>query len=88
MINNTKHTQGPWEISGNTLINVTGEPANIQVAIVNECRPSDAKLIAAAPDMYEALKGALPFIELYNGSASNLARSIQKALDKAKGKQS
>lgn len=62
------HTMGPWEVTDQngdpegsfrgvrrpTQINSLGKPYNTYVA--QYCLPADALLIAAAPDLLEALK--------------------------------
>ena len=61
----TTHTPGPWSVD-------------------DGCRipdgPADARLIAAAPDLLEQLKIALPMICTVSGAAA-----AQAAIDKAEG---
>ena len=58
----TQHTPGPWRASSQCIV----EPTNATVAITmaNACdsveqRDANARLIAAAPDLLEALKDLL-----------------------------
>ncbi len=52
----SKHTPAPWVLKGNCLIiHRAGTPAAIQIAILHEARPSDAYLMAMAPELLEAL---------------------------------
>ncbi|HHM8948092.1 TPA: hypothetical protein ACRNDK_002303 [Pseudomonas aeruginosa] len=64
----SKHTPGPWQWNhGRLLHNVTGEYSETILDIEEEAwRPTDddSKLIAAAPDLLEALQGML---EVYGG---------------------
>lgn len=62
------HTPGPWYAVCEDTIN--GEPAKFSVdagggcvALVNTIGPADARLIAAAPAMLQALLDALPYVE-------------------------
>jgi len=48
-----KHTPGPWNVLGQLICDPHG------VAIAHVYSPSDAALIAAAPDVLAALKDAL-----------------------------
>ena len=58
-MDNTKHTPGPWKASFESFDTewaiVTSKHGDI-VANVNDAHGPNARLIAAAPDMYEALK--------------------------------
>lgn len=65
-----KHTPGPWTLYETTNADDAGEfevdaPDYETVALVyaSENLVANAALIAAAPDMYEALRGALAFFE-------------------------
>lgn len=48
---------------------------------------ANAKLIAAAPDMYEALKEARDYLRFNKGNASPIYDKADKALSKAEGKE-
>lgn len=67
----TKHTPGPWGIiEGKTLLHVEtrhDNPTGAGVAIcsVPKSAEANARLIAAAPEMLNALKHALNGIECY-----------------------
>lgn len=66
-----QHTPGPWIAEGsemNATVWVRG-PDGKRVCSVKRCETDfdNARLIAAAPDLYEALKAALPYL----GSAAN-----------------
>ena len=81
------YTKGEWEINR---LGKIGMPHTYQIfcdgykvagAIFNK---ANANLIAAAPDMYEALKSVLPLITTeWNGPLQERAR---QALAKAEGK--
>lgn len=86
-----KHTPGPWKWDGhyvtdetNTLISIDG------IAQPHGCLPDDdvsranACLIAAAPDMLEALKIYIACRDAGQSGAENDA--IESAIDKAEGR--
>lgn len=50
-----QYTSGPWALNGSSLLKITGAPANIHIATIYDCKPSDRRLIAAAPELLEAL---------------------------------
>ena len=64
----SEHTPGPWSESpdGSTIYRVDGVPvARIAAAgRPGDARSANARLIAAAPDMLEALEKALHLLEL------------------------
>ena len=55
----SKHTPGPWKLSrdGNDIENADG--AGVCAMYADETAPANAALIAAAPDLLEALERAL-----------------------------
>lgn len=86
----TKFTPGPWYLNGTDKgpgqyymhIGAKGSPMNL--ASINECHTqsiANSHLIAAAPDLYEALK------EIMNGRSmdSDLREQCKLALAKARG---
>lgn len=84
---NTKHTQGPWKVLKK--LNCTGydqivSEKNPNVVVANDLYAKDAALIAAAPDMIEALETALPHIK---GSFAGMKAMelVVAAIQKAKG---
>jgi hypothetical protein len=105
-----KHTAGPWRISGfsGTGFHIFNGPENTgrQVALVESTYQvkdaynegdANAHLIAAAPDMLEALKNILPHLDEYikwhhefNGGCSveieDGADIIRIAIAKAEGR--
>ena len=52
----TAHTPGPWTISGASTIKTLGGNKTYIASIAKNDRPANARLIAAAPDLLEALK--------------------------------
>jgi hypothetical protein len=81
-------TPGPWEWwdDGQRLVRIT--EAAEQKLIAQTILPSNARLIAAAPELYEALKALADFINM--GEASNidvLMQNADAALAKARGEQ-
>lgn len=99
MASETGFTKGPWDYSG-TVEDHRGNPCvtdadNLVVAVAlddgkeaEECE-ANARLISAAPDLYEALKHARDELGQYemerSGEQYNSQR-INEALSKAEGK--
>ena len=95
----SKHTPGPWRYDcGNSQIECAQYGTHYRQPIANICREDDrfsrevkyieeaddnAELIAAAPDMYEALK-TLDLNSLH--FAGRNSEIIKKAIAKAEGK--
>lgn len=93
------YTQGEWEKQG-LIIATVATPQNDGV-IIADCRTSNnlnemeanAHLIEAAPEMYQALKFAMPYIAKMVADNVNTAippkqalERVEKALAKAEGK--
>lgn len=98
-----KHTPGPWRVSERgertpyTEICVINAPGG-EVEIITDNESSDtiadARLIAAAPEMYEALTAMLHRFEIYCGGPDNpygghtdgeLLNRARSAIAKAEG---
>lgn len=89
-----KHTKGPWRVELNTCIEVWNQNTHIcdlsgdheSHTEVNDL--ANARLIAAAPDMLEALEVALETLleqpDLV-GDADMSVRTIKSAIAKARG---
>lgn len=84
-----KHTPGPWEFRQRSLpkggikneIHQIKKPDKGSWEIAEVVFPSDAKLIAAAPDMAEALSAMLTYSRFIGlGSAEGYNDAIKKAL--------
>lgn len=84
-----KHTPGPWtayndscakcEEDGTQEWGVTGPPGGYHAPFTNE---ADARLIAAAPELLEALQSVVRIFSGYQGLEMTSARAaIAKALD-------
>lgn len=90
----TGYTKGEWSVSENEIVcydEPNGEPWYI--AIVCECvgengsdTPRNARLISAAPEMYEALKLVWEAVYDYCGPDSEELARVDAALAKAEGK--
>lgn len=92
-MNERKWTKGPWYADR---VHVTAWDGR-GVAGCGYRRSSDynradhaenmnnAHLIAAAPDLYEALEGAIKLLELHVCGASDVVESARAALAKARG---
>lgn len=81
-----KHTPGPWWADAWYGINKEGN----ELATVRETFPADegvanALLIAAAPDLLDALKALIRAGHLLN-SSSNEWNAVHAAIDKAEGR--
>ena len=69
-----------------------GRDAVGEIVFTDTRRPEDARLIAAAPDLLDALYLALPFVEDHEGSeiykpgaVADAISKIRAAIDKAEG---
>ena len=100
----TQHTPGPWEIDPFGKIHSKGSPAEISgvkcfplvatVACYTTMRPEEvanARLIAAAPELLEALvrivseAGTDAGLDDEPGTINTIARNARAAIAKAKG---
>ena len=87
----TQHTPGPWHVAddeiqnvhGNTIADVTKENRwNTSAGIVTEVMPwkANAKLIAAAPELLDALHKVLMALEsVHNLYQMNTRKRIEQA---------
>jgi hypothetical protein len=88
---NAKHTPGPWThgVHDETLI-VGGGRVVAEVwgyaPTDHERMEVDARLIAAAPEMLEALQRALPEIAVAFGPESEVVAECRAAIAKAEGR--
>jgi hypothetical protein len=81
---NAKHTPGPWVVSGKATINSTMRGWVASVSTVD--RVANARLISAAPDMLEALRGILESMEMENPLAHKTQiDAARAAIAKAEG---
>lgn len=80
-----KHTQGPWELKTerNCLDEYDCYLYPIRLYIPENVSEADAKLLAAAPDLLEALEAVMTASGEYLSTAFEMA---QDALTKAKGR--
>lgn len=90
----TKHTPAPWTVTGNEIRVLNGVPMllatvnNSEGAKINGYNAeANAKLIAAAPELLEALKLAYDLLEEHQGEAKWYLRGhynkINAAIKKA-----
>jgi len=102
MSNENKHTPGPWkanEFGGIVYINASFKNYSHCIATVHDLcdgknndelkahKPANINIIAAAPDMYEALKVAREMISaLTPDFVSHGLTLIEQAIAKAEGK--
>jgi len=92
---NAKHTPGPWSVrkpGGTVVITLDArhggycEVARTVSGSLNSQREANARLIASAPDLLEALILALPYVEDASDSASPADQEIiRAAIAKATG---
>jgi len=89
----TKWTPAPWEYvklsHGSVYIRslvdgVDGYLADVFLSRPGECK-ANARLIAAAPELYEALLGAIDLIEIMSPIEGDEVRKGRAALAKARG---
>jgi hypothetical protein len=83
------HTPGPWSVNDYGFIDADGEEDAIEVITSSKRGTEEAnlRLIAAAPDLLEALEFALPMVEHYHEreGASATLYIVKRAIAKAKG---
>jgi hypothetical protein len=77
----TKHTQGEWIIQGKTLIKCNGEQTASVNSMIDEYE-ANAKLIAAAPDLLNALLAVYKDLEQFSLLPST-ERIVKEAINKA-----
>lgn len=86
MSETAKHTPGPWKVgaSGNTICGMGPDPHDrfciAELGGIYADKEHNAKLIAAAPDMAEALKGLL---SIHQWPVSKEVEAARAALAKA-----
>ena len=96
----TKHTAGPWRVVNDASvvarIDRPGEDRESLVVRLDSSSTANtktqnianARLIAAAPEMLEALKALLPYVEKYDQPGERWARlCIEQVIAKAEGGQ-
>jgi hypothetical protein len=91
-MSDAKHTSGPWLIDG-SIIYSDSQDDNAGVCTVWNDAPwkeriANAHIIAAAPDMLDALETAFDMLKkehLLNPESVDKMNKIMKAIDKAKG---
>jgi hypothetical protein len=87
------HTPAPWKIDAahSSRVLLLNDAKGYAIGeIVDTRNPDNARLIAAAPDLLEALCTALPFVEDHEGSdiykrgaVARAVAQIRAAIDKA-----
>lgn len=87
------HTPAPWKIDAahSTRVLLLNDAKGYAIGeIVDTRNPDNARLIAAAPDLLEALCTALPFVEDHEdsdtykrGAVARAVAQIRAAIDKA-----
>lgn len=95
----SKHTQGPWQVlsSGGRPYAVSTMPHNRFVVnwggLAKPAQPAtraNASLIAAAPDMYAAIAGAMEYLESHLGACDAgcecILHPLRAAIAKAEAK--
>lgn len=90
--NEVRYTAGPWEVREYSRCTVMTKEGTIiancctviQGLSKEECE-ANARLIAAAPELLEALKSVLNMPEMANGTNQTLYRKIEQAISKAQG---
>jgi hypothetical protein len=82
----SKHTPGPWHAVEGTVFKDYGDKAYPVASVESWGEDTDhnARLIAAAPMMYEALKAAEPYLRHAN-VAYNVYVQARAAISKAEG---
>lgn len=82
----SKHTKGPWIADGAQIFTSDTNVAQANgYRIDRETVAANARLIAAAPELLEALEGALKLIELVMPIDGDVTRKARAAIAKATG---
>ena len=88
----SKHTKGPWEVRADWIVGFNGtlHIATIPRAFDGDYSEANALLIAAAPDLLEALKDVLDAFDCLGecdceGSSLCAVCNAQNAIAKAEG---
>lgn len=89
----TQHTPGPWDYDGPPHNIIVWSSPEDRICFMTSDGPTEtnARLIAAAPDLLEASKKAVEFIEefypnaAFNGHTASLRHAISKAEGKSHG---
>jgi len=95
-MSDTKHTPGPWHTGGANLISIYGGACSRQLAVITDrdgATPTDkanAKLIASAPELLQALEDFLAMAQAYQWNElpecrGNLLEDAKNIIAKAKG---
>ena len=87
----TEHTPGPWELSESGISIYTRNHHLIAQTGISEKDQANARLIAAAPDLYEAMMGAMQYLEetlepCCEVGCECLLHSFRAAIEKAQGR--
>lgn len=87
-----KHTKGPWKATGNhvsaKIKTVDGSFVHPTIALINQTTTSaqaNVNLIAAAPEMLEALEAIVESKALANKKHVDIATKMIRAILKARG---
>jgi len=85
------HSPAPWRIVYNDIIYDANDDTVVEYYRLAKY-PADAALIAAAPELLEACKNALSYMEVYNQVSptlseyeKNIANSLRSLIAKAEG---
>lgn len=86
-----RHTPGPWRhtkggyvYAADCVVAKVGDFADTELLPFNRRWLADSDLIAAAPEMLEALKSAASYFEWYGGEAT--LDQVRAAIAKAEGR--
>lgn len=89
--NETKHTPGPWTATGHDggmCVVVESKWGSVAKALPVGCEvqeAANARLIAAAPELLEALEEIAEQLELEGPSCSDILAAARAAIAKARG---
>ncbi len=82
-----KHTQGPWRVFGYDIGTSPDETLAVVCAMDDNTDDANACLIAAAPDLLEALEDIVQASDANDGdSLMNAIQAAQTIIAKAKGR--
>jgi len=97
-----KHTKGPWRVGKYCVWSDEKYVAATQTGLSGEEQQANAALIAAAPELLEACKDILEWIDVsglastksggsgvlaYNGTEYNVVTQLRQAISKSEGRE-
>lgn len=77
------HTPGPWHLFPSNPLCIEAKDGNVALCNLARSNEADARLIAAAPELLDALKD---MVETFSGYQGLMFARVKLAIEKAEGK--